>query len=145
VTDEIFLDLNLLRDQVTRKINTRSTLQATRFTVTSACSRHTKNYFIRNLSTPLLEFDIKRACPRTGAQLAQYNNPIKFSESIIRLDSKLDLANVNELLGGGCLVGIRRQFPRMTTSNIVIGNDSMLHCVLGLDKRSGILSRYRYD
>jgi hypothetical protein len=59
VTEEIFLDLNLLRDQVARKINTRSTLQATRFAVTSACSRHTKNYFIRNLSTPLLEFDIK--------------------------------------------------------------------------------------
>jgi hypothetical protein len=33
----------------------------------------------------------------------------------------------------------------MTTSNTVIGNDSMLHCVLGLDERSGILSRYRYD
>jgi hypothetical protein len=43
------------------------------------------------------------------------------------------------------LVGIRRQLPRMTTSNTVIGNDSMLHCVLGSDNRSGIVSRYRYD
>jgi hypothetical protein len=33
----------------------------------------------------------------------------------------------------------------MITSNTVIGNDSMLHCVLGLDDRSGIVSRYRYD
>jgi hypothetical protein len=145
VTEDIFLDLNLLRDQITRKINTRSTLQATRFTIQSACSRHTKNYFIRNLSTPVLEFNIRRACPRTGAQLAQYNNPIKYLEYILRLDSKVDLANVNELLGGGCLVGIRRQFPRMMTTNTVIGNDSMLHCVLGLDNRSGIVSRYRYD
>jgi hypothetical protein len=145
ITEGVFLDLNLLRDQITRKINTRSTLQATKFTISSACSRNTKNYLIRNLSKTLLEFDIRRACPRTGAQLAQYNNPIKYLEYILRLDSKLDLANINELLGGGCLVGIRRQFPRMSTSNTVIGNDSMLHCVLGLDNPSGIVSRYRYD
>jgi hypothetical protein len=100
---------------------------------------------IRNLSTTLLEFDVRRACPRTGALLAQYNNPIKYLQYILRLDSKLDLANINELLGGGCLVGIRRQFPRMTTSNNVIGNDIMLHCVLGSDNRSGIVCWYRYD
>jgi hypothetical protein len=72
VTEDVFLDLNLLRDQITRKINTRSTLQATKFTISSACSRYTKNYLIRNLSTTLLEFDIRRAGPRTGAQLAKY-------------------------------------------------------------------------
>ena len=100
---------------------------------------------IRNLTTTPLEFDIRRACPRTGPQLAQYNNPINYLETILRLDSKLDLAHINDILGGGCLVGIRRQFPRMMTSNTVIGNDTMLHCVLGLDDRSGIATRYRYD
>ena len=145
VTEKIFFDLNLLRDRVTRKINTRSTLQATKFTISSACCCHTKFYLIRNLSPALLEFDIKRACPRTGAQLAQYNRPIKYLEYILRLDSKLDLEEVNELLGGGCLVGIRRQFPKMMTTNTVIGNDCMLHCVLGLNVPSGIVTRYRYD
>jgi hypothetical protein len=146
VSQDIFFDLNLLRDQITRKLNTRSTISTNRFSITSSCSSHTRRYLIRNLSsTPLLEFDIRRACPRTGAQLAQYNNPIKYLETILRLDSKLDLADVNDIFGGGCLVGIRRQFPRMLSSNTVIGNDTMLHCVLGTDERSGTDTRYRYD
>jgi hypothetical protein len=33
ITEDVFLNLNLLRDQITHKINTRSTLQATKFTI----------------------------------------------------------------------------------------------------------------
>jgi hypothetical protein len=92
VSLSVFLDINMMRDQMTRKLNTRTSFRLNRFAFISASSNFTKSYLIRNMNVDVIEIrNIKKVCQRVGLYLQQVNNSIILTEHILRLDSMIHL------------------------------------------------------
>ena len=146
VSLSVFLDLNLMREYLTKKLNSRTSSRLNRFSFMTASSNNTKSFLIRNMDVDIIEIrNIKKVCHRVGLCLQQINNNITLTEYILRMDSMIDLKKINSLLGGGILVGRRGVFTALGGITRAVANHDMLHYLLGKASPTKLATRYRYD
>ena len=146
VSLSVFLDLNLMREYFTKKLNSRTSSRLNRFSFMTASSNYTKSFLIRNMDVDIIEIrNIKKVCHRVGLCLQQINNNITLTEYILRMDSMIDLKKINSVLGGGILVGRRGVFTALGGITRAVANHDMLHYLLGKASPTKLATRYRYD
>ena len=61
------------------------------------------------------------------------NRGIQHTDYAIRSETKIDLKRLNNLLGGGCLIGIRCDWPAIGVDQTPIGNSTEFNFVVGTE------------
>ena len=92
---------------------------------------HGWNYLLRNLDTAPRRFESKRCLARMGMHGKRIKIRHESSCFLLRSETQEELSQLNELLGGGILLGFRGRAPPLHQRGIHLINGDIVNILLG--------------
>ena len=96
-----------------------------------AISMHGWNYLLRNLDTAPRRFESKRCLARMGMHGKRIKIRHESSCFLLRSETQEELSQLNELLGGGILLGFRGRAPPLHQRGIHLINGDIVNIIDG--------------
>ena len=132
----IMIDVRNIRSTIHKSMNRVSQTQSDAYQDMKpvSISTSTWNYLIRNLHQQPSLFNSRTTIARLGMYASRFKETHTRICSLIRSETKEELRILNELVGGGILLGIRLKPPPIGEQSIAIHDGDIINVLYGEDE-----------